>query len=74
MIWNLSEHNYDTVPFNNNVIEYYFPGLPVPPLRALFEFCCGLKAWLDSDPANVAALHCQASRGRSAMYLACYLS
>ena len=39
MVYNLSEHKYDTSHFNHNVIEYYFPGGPVPPLHTLFEFC-----------------------------------
>ena len=74
MIWNLSEHTYDHTPFNSQVIDYVFVGYPNPPLDMLFATCTSVQAWLDTDPANVAVLHCQASRARSALAAACYLA
>ena len=58
MIYNLSEHKYETSYFNHNVIEYHFPGLPIPPLHTLFEFCQNMYNWLSLDHENVAVVHC----------------
>ena len=74
MIWNLSERTYDNAPFGGQVIDYVFVGYPNPPLDMLFATCTSIQAWLNTDPGNVAVVHCQATRSRSAMTLACFLA
>lgn len=74
MIWNLSEKTYDHTPFNSQVIDYVFVGYPNPPLDMLFATCTSIQAWLDTDPGNVAVLHCQGSKARSVLAAACYLA
>jgi hypothetical protein len=72
LIYNLSEHKYDTSPFKNQVsssilnflnqvIEYSFAGYPCAPLEILFLILKEIESWLTLDPKNVAVLHCQAS-------------
>ena len=39
MIWNISEESYDYSKFNDQVLEYKFPGHPSPPLGLLFKIC-----------------------------------
>lgn len=74
MIWNLSERTYDHTPFNHQVIDYVFVGYPNPPLDMLFATCTSMQAWLDTDPGNIAVLHCQGSKARSVLAAACYLA
>lgn len=74
MIWNLSERTYDNAPFGGQVIDYVFVGYPNPPLDMLFATCTSIQAWLNTDPGNVAVVHCQATRSRSVMTLACFLA
>lgn len=74
MIWNLSERQYDTSKFHNQVIEFSFPGYPAPPLHRAFEIVKSIAAWLDADPSNVAVVHCQTGTGRSAVSVASYLA
>ncbi|CCI43772.1 unnamed protein product [Albugo candida] len=63
MIWNLSEENYDYAYFDNQVLEFKFPGHPAPPL----------ENWLVADVENVAAIHCLTGKGRTGTIVACYL-
>jgi hypothetical protein len=37
MIWNISEESYDYSKFENQVLEFKFPGHPAPPLGLLQE-------------------------------------
>ena len=74
MIWNLSERTYDNSQFEGQVIDYVFVGYPNPPLDMLFSTCTSIQAWLHTDPGNVAVIHCQATRSRSIMTLACFLA
>jgi hypothetical protein len=74
MIWNLSEHTYDVSFFDGQVLDNIFIGYPNPPLEAIFSILNSIKAWLDTDPDNIAVLHCQASRSRSLMIAACYMA
>lgn len=74
MIWNLSEHSYDVSFFDGQVLDNIFVGYPNPPLEAIFAILNSIKAWLETDQQNIAALHCQASRSRSLMIAACYLA
>ncbi|RLN53873.1 hypothetical protein BBJ28_00008005 [Nothophytophthora sp. Chile5] len=72
MIWNLSEEAYDYAYFDNQVLEFNFPGHPAPPLGIyhlllLPESCC-------ADEKNLAAIHCLTGKGRTGTVIACYLA
>ena len=74
MIWNISEEAYDYNLFDNQVLEYKFPGHPSPPLGLMFNICTSIESWLDADEKNVAVVHCLTGKGRSASLLACVLT
>ncbi|CAN0230549.1 unnamed protein product, partial [Ectocarpus sp. 12 AP-2014] len=74
MVWNVSEEGYDYSLFQDQVLEFRFPGHPAPPLGMLFKMCTSIESWLLADPKNVAAVHCLTGRGRTSTVLACYLA
>jgi protein-tyrosine phosphatase len=74
MIWNISEETYDYSKFNDQVLEYKFPGHPAPPLGLLFKICTSVESWLDADEKNIAVIHCLTGKGRTASLIACILS
>ena len=74
MIWNISEESYDYNLFNDQVLEYRFPGHPAPPLGLLFKICTSIESWLDADEKNIAIAHCLTGKGRTASLLACVLT
>lgn len=74
MIWNISEEGYDYKKFEDQVLEYRFPGLPAPPLGLMFKICTSIESWLDADEKNVAVVHCLTGKGRTAALLACLLT
>lgn len=74
MVWNFSEEAYDYGKFDNQVLEYKFPGHPAPPLGLLFKICTSIENWLDADPNNVACLHCLTGKGRTATIMSCFLT
>ncbi len=74
MIWNISEKSYDYTLFDDQVLEYDFPGHPAPPLGLLFKICMSIESWLDADPKNVAVVHCVTGKGRTACLLSCVLT
>eukprot|EP00611_Tribonema_gayanum_P001538 TRINITY_DN11120_c0_g1_i1.p1 TRINITY_DN11120_c0_g1~~TRINITY_DN11120_c0_g1_i1.p1 ORF type:complete len:306 (+),score=128.83 TRINITY_DN11120_c0_g1_i1:123-1040(+) len=74
MVWNISEESYDYAYFQDQVLEFRFPGHPAPPLGMLFNICTSIENWLEADPANVAVVHCLTGRGRTATVLACLLA
>ncbi|OWZ15378.1 Phosphatidylinositol-3,4,5-trisphosphate 3-phosphatase [Phytophthora megakarya] len=55
MIWNLSEETYDYTFFDNQVLEFNFPGHPAPPLGLVFKICSSIESWLQADEKNLAA-------------------
>ena len=63
MIWNLSEKKYDVSKFDNNVIEFSFPGYPAPPLEQLFILLTAIDNWLKMKKTHVAVLHCHTPNG-----------
>ncbi|KDO24406.1 hypothetical protein SPRG_09795 [Saprolegnia parasitica CBS 223.65] len=74
MIWNLSEEGYDYNYFDNQVLEFYFPGHPAPPLGLLFKICASIESWSNADDKNLAVVHCLTGKGRTGTVLACYLA
>ncbi|TMW57326.1 hypothetical protein Poli38472_003251 [Pythium oligandrum] len=74
MIWNLSEEQYDYAFFENQVLEFNFPGHPAPPLGLMFKICSSMENWLEADEKNLAAVHCLTGKGRTGTVIACYLA
>ncbi|CEG42645.1 phosphatidylinositol--trisphosphate 3 [Plasmopara halstedii] len=74
MIWNMSEETYDYTYFDNQVLEYNFPGHPAPPLGLIFKICSSIENWLQADDKNLAAVHCLTGKGRTGTVIACYLA
>jgi len=62
LIFNVSEHTYNTKLFNNQVVEYTFPGYPCLPLEAAFTICKEMDSWLNSDPKHIVVVHCQTTK------------
>ncbi|CAH0483103.1 unnamed protein product [Peronospora belbahrii] len=73
MIWNLSEETYEYTYFENQVLEFNFPGYPAPPLGLVFKICSSIENWLQADEKNLAAIHCLTGKGRTGTVIACYL-
>eukprot|EP01051_Picozoa_sp_SAG22_P024522 SAG22_NODE_6838_length_805_cov_2.118980_1_plen_90_part_10 len=65
MIWNFSEVSYDYSFFENQVLEFKFPGHPAPPLELLVRICNAVQNWLAADQANVAVVHCRTGKRRT---------
>ncbi len=62
LVFNVSEHQYDPKLFNNQVVDYTFPGYPCPPLEATFILLKQIDSWLASADTHVAVVNCQATR------------
>lgn len=73
LIFNISEHPYDSAIFSSQVADYTFPGYPCPPLEALFLLCHELDSWIISDKSHIGIIHCQATRSRSLLIAALYM-
>jgi len=74
MVLNVSEESYDYSWFEEQVLEYKFPGQPAPPLGMLFKMCASVESWIEADPQNVIAVHCLTGRGRTTVVLACAMT
>lgn len=74
MIWNVSEESYDYTKFENQVLEYKFPGHPAPPLGLMFKICTSVESWLDADVKNIALVHCLTGKGRTAVIVSAILT
>eukprot|EP01017_Pseudomicrothorax_dubius_P044682 TRINITY_DN7579_c0_g1_i2.p1 TRINITY_DN7579_c0_g1~~TRINITY_DN7579_c0_g1_i2.p1 ORF type:complete len:133 (-),score=5.30 TRINITY_DN7579_c0_g1_i2:118-477(-) len=68
-IWNVGEHPYDTTPFNSQVVDMCIIGYPCLPLDIIFSVCKSMIEWLMLDKKNVAIVHCQQAKGRSALVI-----
>ena len=74
MVWNLSEVSYDYGAFNDQVLEFRFPGHPSPPLELLVRICDAVQNWLAADAESVAVLHCRTGRRRTCTVIACLMA
>lgn len=74
MLLNVSEESYDYSWFDEQVLEYKFPGHPAPPLGMLFKICASVESWIEADRQNVIAVHCLTGRGRTSVVLACAMT
>ena len=61
LICNISEYKYNAELFNNQVIDFVFPGYPNPPLETFFVILKELDSWLSIDAKHIAIIHCQPS-------------
>jgi len=74
MIWNLSEETYDYDKFDQQVIEFRFPGYAAAPLNKIFGICNSIHGWLQSDINNIAVVHCKSGNGRTVSTVASYIA
>ncbi|OMJ79974.1 hypothetical protein SteCoe_19893 [Stentor coeruleus] len=74
MIWNISEYPHPTNTFSSQTLDFIFVGYPNPPLSVIFSIFSSIQGWLKLDQDNVALIHCQATKGRSYMIMASYLT
>ena len=87
-IWNISEKTYETSFFHDRVRKWKLPEFPNEnkvnecnyveypclPLSAIFRLCYDIVQWLNSDRKNVAIIHCDAKKGRSALLISSLLT
>ena len=71
MMWNVSEVAHEE--FSGQTLAFVYASFPNLPLLDLCLACASIHAWLKSSPEAVALVHCQASRTRSVLLLACFL-
>ncbi|CAD8067741.1 unnamed protein product [Paramecium sonneborni] len=67
-IWNLSEHDYERELFQNQVSMHSYIGFACPPLYELLLICKCILEWVQHK-GNIAIVHCQQNKGRSAILL-----
>ncbi|CAD8063808.1 unnamed protein product [Paramecium sonneborni] len=67
-IWNLSEHDYLRELFQNQVSMHSYIGFACPPLYELLLICKCILEWVQHE-GNIAIVHCQQNKGRSAILL-----
>ncbi|CAD8150958.1 unnamed protein product [Paramecium octaurelia] len=72
-IWNLSEHDYTRELFQNQVSMHSYIGFACPPLYELLLICKCILEWIQHE-GNIAIVHCQQNKGRSAMLLSIFWS
>ena len=59
--------------FFKKVAEHCTIGYPCQTLDQIFIICKSIISWLNSDQSNIALIHCQESKGRSALIISCLL-
>ena len=72
-VYNLCiEKSYPENTFPNQA-SFCFEDHESPPINLIYPFCKDLKDWIKSNPNNVAAVHCMAGKGRTGLFICCYL-
>jgi protein-tyrosine phosphatase len=56
------------------VAEYLFVGYPCPPMLNILMIVKSIIEWLANDKNHIALIHCQSTKGRSAIIIACLLT
>lgn len=55
------------------VSDNVFIGYPNPGLNQIFFIAKSIMSWLNNDQKNIAIIHCQESKGRTAVIISCLL-
>lgn len=73
LVWNLSQSKYDTSFFSSQVADISLSKYSWLSLNYILMTCKAILKWLNSDPSNIAVIHCQSSKRRSSLVIACLL-
>lgn len=65
--------HYDPAKFGGQVARFGFFDHNPAPLKLIAACVQDIHSWLSADPANVAAIHCKAGKGRTGLIITCYL-
>ncbi|KAH9453542.1 hypothetical protein MJO28_013130 [Puccinia striiformis f. sp. tritici] len=69
----LTENQYDSAFFNDQVHRFPFPDHHPPPLSMIPLFVSDIASFLDPSSPNMAVIHCKAGKGRSGTMSISYL-
>ena len=58
---------------NGQVLDFGWPDYLAPPIERLCSICKSIDSWLNSDPRNVAVIHCKGGKGRMGIVIAAYM-
>lgn len=72
-IFNVSERTYDTTRFDDRVANFCWKDHHAPPFHILFHLVDQMYKWLQKDPENVVAIHCNSGKGRAGTACTCLL-
>ena len=65
--------HYDAAKFGGRVSRHGFFDHNPAPLATIAAAVADMHRWLSADPANVAAVHCKAGKGRTGLIVSAYL-
>ena len=68
-VWNLTEEEYETEEFENNVIHCGFLNHQCPKFNRLIDIVKQIVTYLNEDSMNTAVIHCRAGRGRTGIVI-----